>query len=113
VLPDVTRGEDKAVEFKPESHSRTEFITEAADLATGFGILLLPLAPLAVPVLALTALAMLPLLLLGVVGVLLGTPLVALVGGFRRVSRRSRAAEPSADPSRPSVSIAQRARKFA
>jgi hypothetical protein len=75
-------------------HERTvsglDFFGEVSDLAAGLGILVLPLAPFALPALALTALAATALLVPVAVGLVLAAPVLLARRWWRSRGRRSR-----------------------
>jgi hypothetical protein len=83
----------------PNSPSRTEVIEEVSKWGVGAGIVVVALAPLAIPIIVLTAVALLPLLLpaipLALIAGLLYLPvkLVRAIRARRRPLRRGGAAE--------------------
>ncbi len=71
----------------PSPHpSTSDLVDGVLPFVTGFGVLTLALAPLAIPVLALTAVALIPLLLIFLAGALIAAPFLLLRRLYRRAA---------------------------
>jgi hypothetical protein len=90
------------------ARSRAEALDEIWKWTVGGGILVMALAPLALPILILTLVALLPLaaplLALGLIAGVVALPIILVrklghsVNGFRQRRRRRRPAEPAPEP---------------